>query len=328
MFLNVSIGKMSLTFGKKKESRVIDLKGSGNFFSFMDKCTLMAKKAYKFSTAENYATASQSLEKYCGNRNLLFRDVDDLLMRNFEKYLWNRGISKNTSSCYMRSLRAMYNDAAMSGHVIQNYPFRSVFTGKETTPKRAITKKELLEIRGVRLKPGSREEMARDIFLFCFYACGMPLIDVAYLKKSQVYDGHIVYHRKKTGHQVDLSVLPAMQAIMDAHPSHTDYVFPILSSYDPEEANAEYKRFLKSYNQALLRIEQKLYLPVHIASYVPRHSWATLAMEAKVDIRTIASGLGHSNTNITQVYIKDLEKVKRLTLANQKLYQAIFENGE
>ncbi len=319
---------MSLTFGKKKESSLVGIKASDNFFSFMDKCILMAKKAYKFSTAENYATASQSLEMYYGNRNLTLREVNHILMRNFEKYLLNRGISKNTSSCYIRSLRAMYNHAVLNGLVAQSFPFRSVFTGKEQTEKRAITRNDLLAIRGVSLKPGTREELARDIFLFCFYACGMPLVDVAYLKKSQIHDGTIVYHRKKTGHQVELSVLPAMQSIMDAHPSYTDYVFPILLSYQPEEANAEYKRFLKSYNQALLRIEQKLHLPVHIASYVPRHSWATLALEAKVDIRTIASGLGHTNTNVTNIYIKDLEKVKRLKIANQNLYHAIFEEGE
>ena len=37
-----SYWKMSLTFVKKKESRVIDLKSSENFFSFRDKLPLIA----------------------------------------------------------------------------------------------------------------------------------------------------------------------------------------------------------------------------------------------------------------------------------------------
>ena len=53
MFLNVSIGKMSLTFGKKKESRVINLKGSENFFSFMDKLPLIALKVVYINATIN-----------------------------------------------------------------------------------------------------------------------------------------------------------------------------------------------------------------------------------------------------------------------------------
>jgi len=48
-----SFWKMSLTFVKKKESRVIDLKGSENFFSFMDKLPLIALKEVYVNATPN-----------------------------------------------------------------------------------------------------------------------------------------------------------------------------------------------------------------------------------------------------------------------------------
>ena len=49
-------------------------------------------------------------------------------------------------------------------------------------------------------------QLVRDVFLFCFYACGMPFVDVAFLKKSQITDGVLAYHRRKTNQFVQIKL--------------------------------------------------------------------------------------------------------------------------
>ena len=47
-----------------------------------------------------------------------------------------------------------------------------------------------LTAEAIMLPPGSSLALARDIFIFSFYAMGMPFVDIAYLRKEQVKDEH------------------------------------------------------------------------------------------------------------------------------------------
>ena len=81
-----------------------------------------------------------------------------------------------------------------------------MFTGISRTRKRSIEKADINKLRAVQVKPGSFMQLVRDVFLFCFYACGMPFVDVAFLKKSQIKGGMLVYHRRKTDQVVQMKL--------------------------------------------------------------------------------------------------------------------------
>jgi hypothetical protein len=54
---------------------------------------------------------------------------------------------------------------------------------------------------------GKKQDFARDMLLFSFYTRGMSFIDMAYLKKSNIANGTLIYRRRKTGqHTILLSV--------------------------------------------------------------------------------------------------------------------------
>lgn len=81
---------------------------------------------------------------------------------------------------------------------------------------------------------------------------GMPFVDIAYLKKSQMKDNVIRYARHKTGQPISIALVPAMQAIISRYSSSDSiYVFPLLTTQSPDLLHREYLRRLRQYNYSL-----------------------------------------------------------------------------
>ena len=75
-------------------------------------------------------------------------------------------------------------------------------------------------------------DYARDMFLFSFYTRGMSFIDMAYLKKSDLKNGVIIYRRKKTGQQLTIKWEKCMEDIITKYigRSTTQYLLPIITN--------------------------------------------------------------------------------------------------
>ena len=187
---------------KKEESPA----ATGSFSGFVRGEIARTRLMHRHSTADNYATALRSLLAFHGKKDISFAEVDSRLIDAYGEWLRRKGICKDTLSCYMRSLRAVYNKAVEQGLTEQKEPFGNVFTGISRTRKRSIEKADINKLRAVQVKPGSFMQLVRDVFLFCFYACGMPFVDVAFLKKSQIKGGILVYHRRKTDQVVQIKL--------------------------------------------------------------------------------------------------------------------------
>ena len=97
----------------------------------------------RFGTAHTYRYAAVSLLKYLNGKDIRIDQVNSVLIKAFEHYLLEKFNSKNTVSCYMRSLRAAYNQAVVEkifdAKKSEANPFNGVFTGNAKTQKRAIS---------------------------------------------------------------------------------------------------------------------------------------------------------------------------------------------
>lgn len=283
---------------KKEESPA----ATGSFSGFACGEIARTRLMHRHSTADNYATALRSLLAFHGKKDISFAEVDSRLVDAYGEWLRRKGICKDTLSCYMRSLRAVYNKAVEQGLTEQKEPFGNVFTGISRTRKRSIEKADINKLRAVQVKPGSFMQLVRDVFLFCFYACGMPFVDVAFLKKSQIKGGMLVYHRRKTDQVVQIKLEPCMQEIINRYRSDgSDYVFPFLTSQDEDTAYREYKRKFSYYNKTLKTLGKLAGVDKPLSSYVARHTWATLAFMSSVDMSVIAQALGHTDVKTTRI---------------------------
>lgn len=261
----------------------------------------------RFKTAANYLTAARSWSEYVGHDKWSFADMDAGAIECYQRWLADRGVCQNTSSAYMRALRVMYR-RAMSGGDGTSDPFKGVFTGRKKTDKRSVSEEEIRQLCNLSLPDGSALAWARDIFLFGFYAMGMPFVDVAYLKKNQLHDGFIRYARHKTGQQIAVAVEPQMMAIIRRyeHPD-SEYVFSILKEGSPEDTHRQYLCSLRRYDYSLRRLSRMISASRSLSSYVVRHSWASIAYQHHVSLEMISKAMGHTRTSTTLIYIKGLE---------------------
>ena len=267
------------------------------------------------STQANYLTATRSFRKYLKD-DLPLSCITADTISGYERWLRKQGISLNTTSCYLRSLRSLL----VSSDEKLVRAFEAVFTGSVKTDKRSVPLSTLVRLRELTLRPASFDELARDIFLFSFYAMGMPFVDVAHLQHKQITDGQIVYFRQKTGQRVTIALEPPMQSIINRHTERAaaNYVFPLLQ----KGTDHEYQVVLGRYNRALVRLSKKAGIGCRLTSYVVRHSWASTAYSANVDLPVISKALGHTNPNTTLTYIREIDDL-RLQEANHQIISMV-----
>ena len=170
-----------------------------SLFNFMQGVIAQLQQMGKQRTSETYRCTLKSFMHFREDKDVLLEDIDSDLMLMYEAYLRGRGLMRNSTSFYMRILRAVYNRAIEKDLITNRSPFKHVYTGLDKTIKRAISSKEIKLIKNLDLSLQPSLDFARDMFLFSFYTRGMAFVDIAYLKKENIQNGVICYARRKTG---------------------------------------------------------------------------------------------------------------------------------
>lgn len=151
---------------------------------------------------------------------------------------------------------------------------------------------------------------ARDTFIFCFCACGLPFVDFAYLTDDNIRSGMLCYERHKTGTHIEMEILPQMQQFIDRYATHTPYLFPVLTSRNTEEAYRQYCKALRRYNHRLQLLSKMLDTDINLSTYVARHSWATTVYHNNMPESYIKERMGHTSLQTTRTYLKSFESSK------------------
>lgn len=276
-------------------------------FEYMQRQSERMKKLARLRTSETYRQTLNSFMKYRNNVDLYFDMLDADAVEQYESYMRSNCLSRNTTSFYMRILRCIYNRAVEEGLAMQTDPFKRVYTGVDKTAKRAITLKEIKQIKDLDLSARPNLDFARDIFLFSFYMRGMSFIDIAYLRKKDLTNGYITYTRKKTGQQLTIRWEKSMQDILDKYKENpTQYLLPIITKQDGTERK-QYLRKILFVNRKLKQIAQLAKIHIPLSMYVSRHSWASIAKSKNVPLSVISEGMGHDNEETTRIYLAAIQ---------------------
>ena len=278
-----------------------------SLFNFMQNIIVRLKQMGKQRTSETYQTTLKSFMQFRKDKDLLLDEITSEMIQTYEAYLQNRGISRNSSSFYMRILRAVYNQAVEKKLTSQRFPFKHVYTGVDKTVKRAISIKYVRQIKNLDLSMKPTLDFARDMFLFSFYTRGMAFVDMAYLKKKDLTNGILTYRRHKTGQQMLIKWEKCMQEILDKYDTtRTPYLLPIIKAMNEDERK-QYGNALRMVNNKLKVIAKKICLPISLSTYVARHSWASIAKSKNIPLSVISEGMGHDSETTTQIYLSSLD---------------------
>ena len=278
---------------------------NGYLFNFIEYTTKHLQEENRDKTATILSTTKRSFERFLCGQDILFDKIDNDLIRKYEIYLKNTGVMKNTISCYMRSLRSVYNQAVKHGLSIQKNPFANIFTRIDKTTKRSVNEDVIIQIKKMDLTKYKELALARDLFMLSFYLRGISFIDMANLQKSNIQNNYICYVRSKTKQRLTVKLEACTKEIIAQYETHTidDYLLPVYT-----EQNRDYSSQLRNYNNRLKRISNLLRLEKPLSSYVCRHTWATVALRKGISIEIISESMGHENEATTRIYLASLEQ--------------------
>lgn len=276
----------------------------------------------RLGTARNYHSTLLSFSQFLKDKDIPFELFTETLVYEYNAYLKQRGIVRNSISFYMRVLRSIYNKAQKL-HYVNGWeqPFQNVYTGIDRTRKRAIDEKRIAEIYRLKLPRFSHLDLARDLFIFSYCTRGMAFIDIIHLKKINLQEGMICYHRQKTSQPLYIKVEQSIQKIIEKYAEKTrnsPYLFPILKGDSEEMDYKRYQKALNRQNRLLKKIGNMLSENCILTSYVARHSWATAARNHNIPLSVISAGLGHTSEKTTLIYLSALEN-SRIDSANLEI---------
>lgn len=291
-------------------------------FNFIRTQIMHKQKLGKIRSSETYKSTLNSFMHFRKGFDLPFNMIDSELLELYEAQMRYRGLSRNTTSFYMRILRTNYKMAVEKGLTKDCHPFRHVYCGMDKTIKRSISFVEIKRIKDLDLSRKPIWDYARDMFIFSFCTRGMSFVDMAYLKKKDLRNGYLTYRRKKTGQLLIIEWTRQMQDILDKYePNKTKYLLPIIMREDGKERQ-QYLNQMMRINRHLKEIAGLANLSVPLSLYYSRHSWATIARGKDIPLAVISEGLGHESEATTQIYLDSIKSYE-VDEANRKILNGL-----
>lgn len=255
-------------------------------YGFIEEQAAKLSDAHRHRTARAYRTAGRGLIDFNQGKNLPLRDIDFVLINDFDTHLRESGKSANTISFYMRMLRAIYQKA-IAGRVIKARrfdPFEGVFTGFEqntgintvadSDPLSLLEKLpfgRLLEYKNLVTATWANRKFVLNpldhtlheknlydswrYFFFCYHA-GISFMDMACLRKEHISQDIISYYHSDTKETIDIPLSPILKQLIEsfsAEVKHIPYLFPVILD-EHKRALAQCQSGLRLHDRQLKRL--------------------------------------------------------------------------
>lgn len=309
-----------LTFSVLSDRENIELncRKMGNFILFMQKVAQGLQMNGNYGTAHVYRSSLNALLLYHGNTYLSFQKMTPKFLKGFELHLRQRGCSWNTVSTYMRTLRAIYNRAIERNMAIY-VPrlFKHVYTGTRADRKRALDNGEMAQLLNELPQMTTIPcylRRTKAMFVLMFLLRGLPFVDLAYLKKSDLKGNVLTYRRRKTGRQLSVTLTAEAMNLINEYMDknmNSPYLFSLLTAGEgTETAYHEYQIALRNFNYQLTLLKEILGFTSQLSSYTARHTWATMAYYSEIHPGIISEAMGHSSISVTETYLKPFRNKK------------------
>jgi len=195
---------------------------------------------------------------------------------------------------------------------IQDNPFRKHKLKTEKVEKSYLTQNEVNAIDQVKVTPGTKMEIHKDMFVFACYAGGIRISDLLQLRVEK-YDKttkilSFFVHKTKNNHTIKLPKRAVEIVEKYITKRSKGYIFGLL---EEEVFNASGDVLLtkissaNAYANKNLKIIKKLVgIEKPISYHSSRHTFGTLAVKNGIGIQLVSKIMVHSNLTTTIGYSK------------------------
>lgn len=288
----------------------------------------------RIGTAVNYQCSYTSLKKFRNQER--FSDITPTYLMQYEQWLQGQGLSKSTIGMYMRPLRCIFNEAINSGVIKKEkcYPFgrRKYLIPTSRNIKKALSITEVEKIYYYECDPAnSSEAKAKDFWLFCYFANGMNIKDVATLKYKDIHGEFLIFERAKTEKTmrsdpktISVYINEDMNRIIERwgnkDKSASSYIFSILEpGITPLQSYKLKQTFIKFVNNGMRGIMKQIGIDKSATTYVARHTFSTVLKRSGASIEYIQEALGHVDSKTTENYLDSFEMNVKKEFASKLL---------
>lgn len=299
-------------------SAIIDsIFATTDFYELTEARILQFRKENKNFTASNYSSMLSVLRKYVSvtynSDKLAVEEITTKFVEDYRQYLKGLGRKHNTIVNNLSKLAAVLNSCDLKGA----NPFAN--TSRGTYKKAAPKPLRMEDIEALRRYIPSTywEGIAKDAFLFSFYAAGMSSKDILLLSWEDIQHGRIEFGRRKvadtSGVQLSIPLNAVTSAILSKYDRSTTTVFNLVKilpdgkgSENSVAANRERSVVQALINRSLKNIALNSSIKKTFSFKDARTAFARIANEASGrNVYGIQQALGHSKIGTTEIYLGD-----------------------
>ena len=251
---------------------------------------------------------------------LYCRDISVKLIKDYIKYRQDRGNTNETINKALtpiiKAVKIMHRrdwiDRDTCDEISSLYlPANAKVLGTDTTLHYLTQEqvKQLIEI--VKSAKYDRTRDIFDMFMFSLYVSGLRFSDIATLRWAEIdMDKRNIKHIQVKGHTRNAKILSlsipdeGMKILQKWQGRNDNFVFGLLDDEFDLTDCACLKETLNSKNRtintSLKTLGDKINLPFPLHFHIARHTFATLALNNTVDVKTISTLMGHSSVLTTE----------------------------
>ena len=277
-----------------------------NVKSYMNKFDKFLRTIKRLNTNENNVL-------YC-------RDIDVDLINDY--IIWRKEVEGNSNATINKALSPIIKTVKVccrKGWISREEceEISDLYLNAEGKSVDDSIEKEFLTIEQLRkfkeivgkVKHQRTREIA-DIFLFACFA-GLCMSDLMTLKWSEIdIDKGMISHMQYKGHNRRAKMLyiplndTSREILERWNGRYEEFVFGLLPSRYDLSDDADFIKVKntkdRTINQSLKSIGDKMGLPFNLHIHLGRHTYAMMALNGGVDIKTTSSMLGHASTMVTE----------------------------
>lgn len=251
---------------------------------------------------------------------LYCRDITVKLFKDYIKYRQDRGNTNETINKALtpiiKAVKIMHRRDWISRDVCDEIcnvylPANAKVLGADTTTH-YLTQEQVKQI--IEAVKSAKYERTRDIFdmfMFSLHTCGLRFSDVATLRWAEIdMDKKTIKHIQVKNHtrnakMLSLSIPNEGMKILERWQGRNDnFVFGLLDDEfdltDRECLKETLNSKNRTINTSLKTLGDKIKLPFSLHFHCSRHTFATLALNNEVDVKTISTLMGHSSVLTTE----------------------------